>query len=436
MPAVRRLPVDHDSNGWWGILPPPVATRRLDKDIRVRTAIIGGGICGVSTANRLVELCPDDDICLIEAGHIGNGASGRNAGFLQNLHSHGVPKSTDILRRNMQLWQAGLSSLRAKVEKWQIKCDWSEAGRLYAAAGPDGLKHIAEIAATLDILEHDYAWADQNAMSTRIGTRFYARGLQVPGSVLVNPAAMMRGLARNLPANVQVYEETAVTGYERTAAGFRITTSNGTVIADRLVLAAGVFLQHFGIATGRFVPMALYASLTNPLSPAKLAELGAGQEFGLLASSENGATVRLTRDKRLFIRNWFNFNPGATASSQKVNSIAKMHRRALAARWPALADEPFAHSWGGMMAFTRNNGAVFGEYAPGLFAVLTNDVSPMTRGETAGGLLAEHMEGQDSPLLSLQMAMPSGSRLPPRPFLDLGIELKRAHLRLVAGKEF
>lgn len=436
MPKAKLIPHHADSNGWWETLPTPRAPQILSGHTRVQTAIIGGGICGVSTANRLGELCPSDDICLIEAERIGNGASGRNAGFMLNLHSHGPPKKLEILRRNMKLWEAGLNSLRHKVETWQIRCDWSESGRYYGAAGPDGAKHIEEIAATLDQLGMSYSWCDQSAMQARIGTGFYERALHADGNALVNPAALMVGLARNLPRNVAVYEQSPVTEFQRNKDGFLITTQNGTVQADRLVLAAGVFLRQFGIATGQYVPMATYASLTNPLSDAALGQLGTGREFGLLGASEYGSTVRLTRDNRLFIRNFFNFVPGAMMDAPRLQKVTQMHRDAMVMRWPGLADEPLAHSWGGVMAFTQNNGTIFGEHEPGLFTILTNDVSPMTRGEAAGGLLAEYMQGLDSDLLSLQLSFPKANKVPPRPVLDLGVGLRKAYLNIVAGREF
>ena len=430
------IPRHTDSNGWWETLPPAPPPRILSGKVRVRTAILGGGICGVSTANRLAELCPDDDICLIEAERIGYGASGRNAGFMLDLHSHGEPKKLDILRRNIQLWEAGLTSLRRKVEEWQIQCDWSEAGRFYGAAGPDGTKNLQNIADTLNALGLAFTWQDQNAMEQRTGTRFYTNGLHAAGSALVNPAALMRGLAKNLPANVTIYEDSPVVEFEPKGDGYLIRVSQGEVVADRLVLAAGVFLRQFGIAPAHFVPMATYASLTAPLSDTALAALGTGQEFGLLGGSEYGATIRLTRDSRLFVRNYFNFAPGEVPSKARVDEVSHMHQRAMVARWPGLADVPFEHSWGGVMAFTRNNGTVFGNFGTNLYAVLTNDVSPMTRGEAAGSLLAEYMEEIDSDLLSLQLSIPDASRLPPRPLLDLGIGLRRNYLHLVARKEF
>jgi glycine/D-amino acid oxidase-like deaminating enzyme len=436
MPKPAVIPRHTDSNGWWETLSSPPPPRILSGRLRVRTAVVGGGICGVSTANRLAELCPDSDICLIEAERIGNGASGRNAGFMLNLHAHGEPKTLDILRRNMKLWEAGLSSLRHKVETWQIRCNWSEAGRFYGAAGSDGTKNLGNIASTLDALGLPYVMQDRAALERRIGTRFYSSGLHAPGNALVNPAALMRGLAKNLPQNVMVFEDSPVIEFEPLRDGYLVRTQHGEVVADRLVLAAGVFLRQFGIAPAHFVPMATYASLTRPLAGDALAMLGTKEEFGLLGGSEYGATLRLTQDNRLFVRNYFDFVPGAPASRTRVKEIARMHRRAMVARWPGLAEIPFEHSWGGVMAFTRNNGSVFGAQRPNLYAILTNDVSPMTRGEAAGALLAEHIEGIDSDLLALQLTIPEASRLPPRPVLDLGVSLRRSYLHAVARNEF
>ena len=85
-------------------------------------------------------------------------------------------------------------------------------------------------------------------MQTRLGTSFYNRGMHTVGSALVNPAALMAGLARNLPQNVAVFEDTPVLNFDREGTGFRVETAQGTAHADRLILAAGVFLRQFGIA--------------------------------------------------------------------------------------------------------------------------------------------------------------------------------------------
>ena len=432
----RIIPKHDDSNGWWNILPEAPPANRLRGDKRVATAIIGAGICGMATAHRLGQLAPNSEIALIDAERAGFGASGRNAGFMLNLHSHGPPKATGILRRNMKLWASGLADLRRMVREFQIDCDWDDYGRLYGSAGPDGEKHIDEIAETMEQLGQSFSWRDHDQMQARLGTAFYKRGLHAEGSALVNPAALLRGLARHLPLNVSLFEESPVTGLDRNSNGFQIETSEGKLSADRVVIAAGVFMRQFGIASGRYVPMATYASLTPPMTDTQLSHLGTAEPFGLLGGSEYGATIRLTRDRRLFVRNVFNHVPGVPASQGDVARISLRHRDAMLARWPGFADLEFEHSWGGIMAFTWNDGTIFGEIESGVFAVLTNDVSPMTRGAAAGRLLAEHMEGVDSDLLEVQLKMPQAKQLPPRPFLDLGIAVRRGLLHLAARKEF
>lgn len=432
----RVIPKHDDSNGWWETLAPAPVANTLVGQRHVKTAIIGAGVCGLAVAHQLGKLCPNDDMALIDAERAGFGASGRNAGFMLNLHSHGPPKKLDILRRNMQLWDSGLADLRRMVREFQVDCDWDDFGRLYGAAGPDGEKHIDEIAETLGQLGLEHSWLDADAMKSRIGTPFYQRGLHTTGSALVNPAALMRGLARNLPLNVSLFENSPVTGLERRLDGFQITTATGVLYADQVVMAVGVFMKQFGIGSGRFVPMATYASLTAPLSKAHLAQLGTAESFGLLGGSEYGATIRLTKDNRLFVRNVFKHAPGAPTGKKGVDNISDAHRKAMIARWPGLAELPFEHSWGGIMAFTWNDGTIFGEVEPGVFAVLTNDVSPMTRGTAAGRLLADLMVGNDSELLRTQLGIPGASRLPPRPFLDIGIAMRKSRLHLAARREF
>ncbi len=436
MPRPAIIPRHEDSNGWWKTLPPAQPPHVLVGDRRVETAIIGAGVCGLAVAHQLGRLRPDGKIALVEAERAGFGASGRNAGFMLNLHSHGPPKRLDILRRNMKLWESGLEDFRRMAREFRIDCDWDEFGRIYGSAGPDGERHIDEIALTLDQLGLERTWMTQDEMAARIGTRFYRRGLYTPGNALVNPAALMRGLGQHLPVNITLFEESPVTDLERLGDLYVATTPQGTVRADRVALATGVFLNQFGIAAGRYVPMTTYASLTAPLDEDRLAHLGTGEPFGLLGSSEYGATIRLTEDRRLFVRNLFRYSPNAPTSAATVSEISKLHAKAMLKRWPGLSGTGFEHSWGGTMAFTWNDGAVFGEYGPGLYAVLTNDVSPMTRGAAAGRLLADLIAGEPSELLDVQLSIPGASRLPPRPFLDLGVAYRQVKLKLAASSEF
>ena len=54
----------------------------LETDTTADIAIVGGGYTGLWTAYFLKQIQPDLDVVLVEAKHIGHGASGRNGGWL------------------------------------------------------------------------------------------------------------------------------------------------------------------------------------------------------------------------------------------------------------------------------------------------------------------------------------------------------------------
>ena len=82
----------------------PPAVEKLDGTQSCDVAIIGGGYTGLSAALHLARDF-DVDVCLLEAGHIGWGASGRNGGFC----TMGMTK----LSLSAQLKKFGIDETRA-----------------------------------------------------------------------------------------------------------------------------------------------------------------------------------------------------------------------------------------------------------------------------------------------------------------------------------
>ena len=100
-----------------------------------------------------------------------------------------------------------------------------------------------------------------------------------------------------------------------------------------------------------------------------------------------------------------------------ISAVRKTHQEAIAMRWPHLAGIDLEHTWGGVMAVTRNGGALFGEVGDSAYAIMTTDVSPVARGTIAGRLLVDHILGQPSELLDMQLALEKAKLVPPEPFL-------------------
>ncbi len=412
----RKLPDDGVRNGWYETLPPPPEARSVRGTVRCDWAVIGAGICGLAVARRLAELRPDDSVTVIEAMRVGNGASGRNAGFMLSRHSPGRIKNLEVGRRNDRLSSAGYAYLREIVEQHQIRCDWSDWGQIYVSAADEGAAHLDAVEKGFEDLDVPFSRVDRDGLEEITGTRFYRRGVRLRGAALVQPAAMMRGLGATLPANVALYEDSPVAEL-RAEDGFRLICPEGEVCAGKLILANHVFAEELGFARHRVVPIATFASLTRPLAADEKGHVGGEGQFGLLPASPNGSTVRLTLDGRILMRNTLSYARQKRFDPELIAKAERHHRDSLRRRWTALADVEFIATWGGIMGFTRNEGGVFGEIGDGLYAVLTTDAAPMTRGTATGKLLAEQICGIDSEELRFLQSVPKAALLPPDPIL-------------------
>ena len=97
------------------------------------------------------------------------------------------------------------------VEEHGIACDWSRAGKYHAAVTPRGeAEMLAPFIEMLKTLDEPHRILDRDATAKALGTPYYHASVYTPGDVLVNPAALTRGLADTLPENVTVHEHSPV----------------------------------------------------------------------------------------------------------------------------------------------------------------------------------------------------------------------------------
>ena len=80
-----NLPHDDKSCGWYAALPESPPARTLSGQQLVDYAIIGAGFAGLAAARRLACHEPEARILLVDAQRVGEGASGRNSGFVIDL---------------------------------------------------------------------------------------------------------------------------------------------------------------------------------------------------------------------------------------------------------------------------------------------------------------------------------------------------------------
>jgi glycine/D-amino acid oxidase-like deaminating enzyme len=424
MQKVTSLPADDSRCGWYHLSGPRRPRPAHTGQKKTRWTVIGAGYTGLAAARQLALNFPHEEIVLVEAQEVGFGTAGRNAGFAIDLpHDIGaddyigeISKAKNTMRLNL----LGQSILRSLVETHGIDCAMHASGKYQAAVEDRGLAVLDAYRRGLDKLDQPYEMIDGKDLPNHIGTRFYQRALYTPGTILLQPSALVKGLADCLPHNVTLYENTPITEVEY---GDKIVLShaNGQIITSRLVLANNAFGARFGFLQRAMLPVFLYASLTRPLTQNEQAQLGGKPFWGVIPADPFGSTVRRTHDNRILIRNSFSFNPDGRPKQHCLDRFVKRHRASFARRFPMLPDVEFEYTWSGSLALSQNHEGFFGQLGPNVFGALCCNGLGITRGTVTGTLLADWIAGKRSDLIDFLLQSPGPNKAPPEPFLSMGV---------------
>jgi glycine/D-amino acid oxidase-like deaminating enzyme len=411
-----------DLHGWAELLPEREARKPFSGTQRVPWVVIGAGFTGLACARRLGELHPDEEILLFDARLVGQGASGRNSGFAvatSQFPGRIRPGQVENYRRVNRINQVGLKLLSAQVTENAIDCQWCEEGIYHTAADRKAISEYSHFQHYLESLEINHTVLDRSTLSDALGTDLYQFGVHVTDGALLQPAALVRGLADLLPANVRLYEQNPVL---KIGEGKPLTLqlATGEVKTDKLILAMNYEASTLGFLQSYIVGSTLSGSFTRVLSEQELASLGSQSEWGVLSLHSGGATLRLTRDHRLCIRNTAEYHGSRLLKDDKLAQRQTIHRAAFDKRFPQLAQVPFEYSWSGVEGISRNGTNYFGQQRKNIYLAGGYNGSGVSRGTAFGTAIADYASGETSPTINDCLGSAPGAWIPPRPFRDVG----------------
>ena len=413
---------DNETLGWVDLIPPRQSRPKISSDLEAKWLVIGAGFTGLSCARRLAEINPKDKIILLDARELGQNASGRNSGYaVAHSHFSGAYKESDLekYQRVDRINQVGLNSLRTLVKDNTINCDWIDSGIYHTAADSSSEIECDHFINYLKKREIKHTPLSNEEVYDHLGTSWYKKGVKVDNGALMQPAKLVFGLAENLPGNVELYENTPVLNLIMGKTN-KVIVPDATITADKVIMACNYENFEGAKPKQRLVGVTLSGSITRVLTNEEFATLGSQSSWGVLSLHSGGATIRLTDDRRIAIRNTAEYNNHRLLTKKQLIKRQQIHRQAFDNRFPQLSHVSFEHLYSGVEGVSANKTNIFEKFSDNLYYAGCFNGSGITKGTAFGIGIAEYACGKNSSIVKDCLALEKAKWLPPKPLLDLG----------------
>ena len=328
-------------------------------DDSCEVAIIGGGYTGLSAAYHLAKN-HNIESRILEAGHIGWGASGRNGGFC-SLGGTSLDTSQQIRRFGQEnvrhYYQSQIDAVelvRSIIEQEGIDAQMVGDAELEVAHSKKSFESLREYTETQSKvlgLDADVLSAEQFRQEYFDATEQYGASRLRPTFGL-HPMRFILGLAAAAESlGVKLHPNSEVIGWQKYGSDHVLTTRAANLRCKYVVMATNGFMPE-NISRdfyARPLPLISAIVVTRPLTESELS----AHQWKTMTPAINSRN--LMNYFRLLPDNRFMFGGrGSSGGSDKAaartydNIIAKLRQL-----WPAWNDVQIDYRWHGLVCLTR-----------------------------------------------------------------------------------
>ena len=410
----------------------------LDKNISCDYLIVGAGYTGLSAARKIAEIYPNKEILIVDAQLAGEGASSRNSGYLVDTTlNDGFSSDRDLenYKKKTDIYKLGIKTVKKFIQEYQVDCDFNECGKYYASSKIDDQKILKNFSKILLKLNCENHLLFKNDLKKQLGTNFYNVGLYTKGGILLNPGKLVRAMINALPNNVNLLENSFLINWKNNNGKIICEFEKGIIKSKKIIFAVNGFLKSLGIKKNYNFPLTLTASMTRPLTSKEYSDIGSPKEWGVLSVRPMGATVRMTKDKRILIRNTAELSNPFMMTKMELDKRAVIHKIGIKKRFPQLPDDIIESSWSGVVSRTRNSSQIFEKLNDNIFVAGCYNGSGIGVGTLFGEQIAIKAIGENSKEIETIESLKKAKWLPPNPLLNFGIKTKLYYERLKAISE-
>ena len=431
-------PLWHDPD----IMPEPLAP--LTSEETCELLIVGGGFTGLWAAMQAKERKPDADIILIEQTFIGDGASGRNGGFLSSTlahsHTNTEHRFPDEAERLEELGIQNMREFLETLERYNIDARYEKTGNMSVALDPESVARLRALYQEATAEGEDVVWFDEAAVREEVNSPTFLAGMWERGGQdgVIDPARLCWGL-RDVLVNqleVRIFEGTklldvAPVGKET----MRATCEGGVIQSDKVLLATNAYTSTIGKIRRSVLPVWDYQIATEPLTDEQLDRIAWGKKSRQALSDFVNMFhyFRLTKDNRI---TWggggavrYYFNNGI--DKKFMNATARYEQLALEffRMFPQLDDVKFSNKWGGIIATSTRFCMVPGVAYDGRLAWSVGYTGHGVGATRFGARIGIELLGYEpSDVLKMQFVTRKSLPWAPEPLRWLGVKLTQKAL--------
>ena len=430
--------INDSSCGWINDLDKRSNIKNLDKNESCDWLIVGAGYTGLSAARKLSELHPNQKIIIVEAQLAGEGASGRNSGYLVDTTlNDGFTSNKEIsnYKKKTDIYKLGINVVKKFIKEHQVDCDLNECGKYFASSNHKDRKILENFSKTLTRLDFKHNILEKDDLSKRLGTNFYNLALYTKGGILLHPGKLVRAMVDALPNNVELLENTQLNEWIKNKDTILCKFNYFRIITKKIIFCTNGFLKSLDIKKNYNFPITLTASMTRPLTDIEFKSIGKPKEWGVLPVRPMGATIRMTKNKRILIRNTAEIYNPFKMSSLDLKKRSINQKIGLKKRFPLLPNDMIQSSWSGIVSRTRNSSQIFEAIDKNIYVAGCYNGSGIGVGTLFGEQIAIKASGKNSTEIESIEGKDKPTLLPPMPFLSWGIKSRLFYERFRASLE-
>ena len=327
---------------------------RLHGQLPANAVIIGGGMAGLTVAERLLRRGVEG-VVLLEAKFCGAGASGRSSGFITPASELGIAQlqhrfGDDEARVLWDLARGACDAIKTTIHQNGIECGMLPADSLFIASDESAFKTVEAEYDALRALGYKARLYDSDQVREVVGSESYGGAVRFPDSFAIDSFDYIRGLRESLRrGGLQIFEDSPATSVD----GSDVHTAEGVVRGGHVFFCLDHAAAQIGALKRQTYHAQAFLIISEPLEDETMASIFPDGPQLVWDTDLIYQYFRPTADRRLLVgggllsRTYAGEHENDTAPAEHVLQYVRE-------RFPDLRDIRFESWWQGLIGVTKD----------------------------------------------------------------------------------